>query len=174
MVAIDLEIVLRGTGYRTRLSPYDPNILLFEDDAIFGFVALFDTPAQLLSLWRDKQALFIRKNAEALRRGSMKSWNCYAVFLCSGIAEEADRRIMAEVEEDLALTRKLVADGVTTLRDVQQALLPILPIQNHSAPSEETTLDLSARLDTWPTQAIRALEGKATAAELIEILWDNQ
>lgn len=174
MVLIDVESSLRNSGYKCRLSPYDADMLLFEDEAIFGFVAQFDNAAQLLASWRDKQSLFIQKSAGVLRRASMKSWNCYSVFFCSEIANEAHRRAMAEVEEDLALTRKLVADGVTTLRDVQRALLPILPIQNHAAPSGATTLNLASRLETWSPQAIRALEGNATAAELIDILWDAQ
>ena len=174
MVLIDIESTLRSGGYRCTLSAYDAGMLLFEDDTIFGFVELFESPGQLLASWRDKQALFIQKNAGALRRASMKSWNCYAVFLCSEIARDADKHAIADVEEDLSLTRKLIADGVATLRDVQRALLPILPIQNHAAPSGGPPLDLAARLETWSPQAIRALEGEATAAELVDILWDAQ
>jgi hypothetical protein len=145
MVVIDIETSLRSGGYRSRLSPYDSNMLLFEDEAIFGFAILFETATQLLDLWREKQALFIQKNAGALRRANMKSWNCYALFLCAEIADEMNKRAMTEIEEDLALTRKLVADGVTTLRDVQRALLPILPIQNHAVPSRAPTLNLASR-----------------------------
>jgi hypothetical protein len=81
---------------------------------------------------------------------------------------------MTDVEEDLSLTRKLVGDGVATLRDVQRVLLPILPIQNPTVAPSAGSLNLAARLEGWSSQAIRSLEGNASAAELIDILWDAQ
>jgi hypothetical protein len=174
MVSLDIETVLRNGGYRCRMSPYDQDILLFEDDSIFGFVVLYDTVERLLATWKEKQTHFIQKNAGTLRRANMKAWNCYAVFLSSEIAHDEQRPSLADIEEDLSLTRKLVADGVSTQRDAQRALLPVLPIQNHAVPSSDLTLNLSTRLDSWSVQAVRALEGDATATELLEILWDTQ
>jgi hypothetical protein len=174
MVFLDIEAALKSAGYRCRMSQYDQDLLLFEDESIFGFVVLFDTVERLLETWKDKQTLFIQKNAGALRRANMKAWNCYAVFLCTETAPELQKPALVEIEEDLALTRKLIADGVATQRDVQRALLPILPIQNRAAPSGAIALDLSTRLESWSPQAIRALEGDATAAELLEVLWDAQ
>jgi hypothetical protein len=174
MVSLDIETALRNGGYRCRMSPYDQDILLFEDESIFGFVVLYDTVERLLATWKEKQSLFIQKNAGTLRRANMKAWNCYAVFLCTEVAPERHKSALVEIEEDLALTRKIVADGVATQRDTQRALLPVLPIQNHAVPSSDIALDLSARLDSWSPQAIRGLEGDATPAELLEILWDAQ
>jgi hypothetical protein len=174
MISLDIETVLRHGGYTCRMAPYDQDILLFEDDSLFGFVVLYDTVESLLATWRDKQAHFIKRNASSLRRANMKAWNCYAVFLCSDTALDEQKAAFAEIEEDLSLTRKLVADGVSTQRDAQRALLPVLPIQNHAAPSSDNDLNLSTRLNSWPAQAIRALEGDATAPELLELLWDLQ
>jgi hypothetical protein len=53
MVLIDVDASLRSARYRCRMSPYDSTMLLFEDEAIFGFVVLFDTATRLLSLWRE-------------------------------------------------------------------------------------------------------------------------
>jgi hypothetical protein len=156
------------------MSPYDQDILLFEDDSLFGFVILYDNVNDLLSAWKSQQTYFIQRHASTLRRANMKTWNCYAVFLSSESAPDGQRAALAEIEEDLSLTRKLVADGISTQRDVQRALLPILPIQNPAVASSSTALDLSARLDSWSAHAVRALEGDATATEILEILWDIQ
>ena len=174
MVSLDIETVLKNGGYRCRMSPYDQNILLFEDDSLFGFVVLYDNVDALLATWKSQQTYFIQRHASTLRRTNMKTWNCYAVFLSSESAQEEQKPALAEIEEDLSLTRKLVADGISTQRDAQRALLPILPIQNPAVASSDAALNLSARLDSWSIQAVRALEGDATATELLEILWDAQ
>jgi hypothetical protein len=172
MLMIDVESILNTAGYRCRMSSYDPSVLLFEDDSILGFVSMFESPVELLDQWREKQATFIQKSATALRRSSMKSWNCYAIFMCSQPAGEKLRKSFAEVEEDLSLIRKIVADGVATQRDVQRAFLPILPIQNQALAIANATLDIAARLETWPKQALLALQGDASATDLVEILLD--
>src|SRR5689334_10783681 len=105
MVFLDIEAALRNGGYRCRMSPYDQDILLFEDESIFGFVVLFDTVQRLLETWKGKQTLFIQKNAGALRRANMKAWNCYSLFLCTETAPEFQKAALVEIEEDLALTR---------------------------------------------------------------------
>ena len=79
--ALDVEAVLKEADYHCWTCPYDPTVLLFEDDSIFGFVVLFETADQLLSRWKEKQGQFIARMAVELRRSSRKSWNCYAIFL---------------------------------------------------------------------------------------------
>ena len=172
MASFDIEATLRSNGYRCRLSQYDAEMLLFEDDAIFGFVVLFDTAPQLLSQWKGRQTTFIQKNAGALRRAHMKSWNCYAIYLSAEPAAEILSPALSDIEEDLALTRKIVADGISTARDVQRALLPILPIQNPSVTTATAASSLGTRLEGWLPPSLRALEGHASAEELLEILWD--
>lgn len=154
------------------MSPYDPSMLLFEDEAIFGFVVLFDNPIELLESWRSKQALFIQKNSSTLKRAHMKSWNCYSVYLSTQPAPTSLKRFLAEIEEDLALTRKIVGDGIATQRDVQRALLSILPIQNHAVSASTAKVDLGSRLDGWSALALHALEGTTSAEDMLDILWD--
>lgn len=172
MLITELESTLSAARYRCWTSSYDPSVLLFEDESILGFIGTFENAADLLDLWRDKQATFIQNSASALRRSSMKSWNCYAIFVCSQVAGEEDRKLFNEIEEDLSLTRKIVADGVVTQRDIQRAFLPILPIQNHALATTSAALDIAARLETWPKHALLALQGDASATDLVEILLD--
>jgi hypothetical protein len=172
MLSSDIDTTLRSNGYRCRISPYDASMLLFEDEAIFGFVVLFEDANQLLESWKAKQTLFIQRNASALRRAHMKSWNCYSVYLSSQPASAAMKPLLAEIEEDLALTRKIVGDGVSTQRDIQRALLPILPIQNHAVTASAAKVDLGSRLHGWSPSALHALEGATTAEDLLDILWD--
>lgn len=169
---IDVEAVLQEAGYRCKIAGYDPGVLLFEDDSILGFATLFESAADLLAQWREKQNTFIARTAAALRHSSTKSWNCYAVYLCSSPADDGLKPQLSDLEENLSLTRKLVADGLATSRDIQRALLPILPIQNQTSTSSIHSAGLGARLDSWPKAALLALEGDATATELIEILLD--
>ncbi len=172
MFSSDIDTTLRSNNYRCRMSPYDSSMLLFEDEAIFGFVVLFDDAVQLLESWKSKQALFIQRNATALKRAHMKSWNCYSIYLSSQPAPTSLKPFLAEIEEDLALTRKIVGDGIATPRDIQRALLPILPIQNHAVSSSTAKADLGSRLHGWSPSALHALEGATTAEDLLEILWD--
>ena len=172
MFISDFDTVLHSNGYKSRLSSYDSSMLLFEDEAIFGFIVLFEHVDELLESWQFKQSLFIGRNATALKRARMKSWNCYSVYLSSQPCPAELRPLLSELEEDLALTRKIVGDDVATQRDLQRVLLPILPIQNHSVSASTATLDLASRLDGWSTSAVRALQ-TGSASDLLDILWET-
>jgi hypothetical protein len=167
---IDVEEVLKDAGYRCRVASFNPELLLFEDDSILGFVNLFETVKDLLDQWRDKQRLFIQRSSSALRSSTKKSWNCYAIFLCASPANIEQRQGLNDIEEDLSLIRKLVSDGVSTRRDIQRALLPILPIQNRTTSADIASPSLGERLENWPRSAILVLEGDGTPVDLIELL----
>ena len=156
--SLDVEAVLRNADYHCWTAPYDPAILLFEDDSILGFVVLFETAEQLLSQWKEKQGQFIARMAVELRRSSRKSWNCYAVFLVNEKAEIEYQARLADLEEDLSLMRKLVSDHVSSSNDLYRVLMPILPIQNQISSTLLEQEGVSARLSSWPEDARRVLE----------------
>jgi hypothetical protein len=170
----DVESVLEQAGFRCRISSYDPSVLWFEDDSILGFVGIFDTAEEMVKSWSNKQATFIQRNAAALRRSNLKAWNCYAILLCAEQVNLEGRQLFAEIEGDLSLTRKIVAEGISTQRDLQRALLPILPIQNRALVAASESLDLESRLDLWPKNAVLALEGEGTALDVLESLLDSK
>jgi len=168
--AHDIEELLTNVDYHCSAAPYDPTILLFEDDSILGFVVLFETAEQLLSQWKEKQGQFIARMAVELRRSSRKSWNCYAVFLAHDKAETEEMARLVDLEEDLSLTRKLVSDNVSSVSDLRSVLMPILPIQNQISSTLLDQEGVSARLSSWPEDARRVLETGGRATEMIELL----
>jgi hypothetical protein len=79
------------------------------------------------------------------------------------------------LEEDLALTRKLVGDGVSISEDVEQVLMPILSIRHQSSTAQIEEENPLSRLSAWSGQAKRLLEAHASSAtELIEALLGDQ
>jgi hypothetical protein len=172
--ALDVEAVFRDADYHCWAAPYDPTILLFEDDSILGFVVLFETAEQLLSQWKEKQGRFIARMSVELRRSSRKSWNCYAVFLANEKAETDHLALLADLEEDLSLTRKLVSDHVSSVSDLQRVLMPILPIQNQISSTLLEQEGVSSRLSSWPEDARRVLETGGSATEIVELLIEAQ
>jgi hypothetical protein len=170
-----VEAILKEAGFRCSAAPYDPMILLFEDESIMGFVASFESAEQLLEKWKDQQARFIAKLAVPLRRAARKSWNCYAILLSHSPATPALRPKLAMLEEDLTLTRKLVGDNVSNDESLEHVLMPILPIRHQlSAPQIDQNVP-GARLKSWSEDARRLLESdEASPTDLLEALLGDQ
>src|SRR5690349_3362447 len=117
--------VLRNSSYTVIPSGENGGSLQFEDDAVLGLVHFFDTVQELLQSWESIQDSFLRRVAKQLRMEPRKAWNAYTVLLCSESCSEALRKSFEAVEEDFRGTRKITYDGVQTLQDVEQALLPL-------------------------------------------------
>jgi hypothetical protein len=123
----EVESTLRSAGFRTARDRNLTGIVVFEDDTILGFVAVYDTADGIVSNWRVLQDEFLKRNAVHLRRDPQKAWNTYSIFLTD---DEVDQLASAalEVEADVHATRKILRGGVATKGDVQSALAPILPL----------------------------------------------
>src|ERR1035441_2660256 len=107
------QVVLQDAGYQTWLSSVNrETVIVFEDDAVMGFVCIFDDAASMLERWREMETALLGAHASALQRGGDKTWNIYCAFLSSAVADKAQIREIRWIEEDLERTRKLSACGL--------------------------------------------------------------
>ena len=170
-----VQIVLQDAGYQTWLAPIDGDAaIVFEDDAVMGFVCIFDDVTSLLQRWRDMETALLGAHAPALRRGGEKTWNVYCVFLCSVALDEVRSREVRWIEEDLERTRKIAACGLQNREQIINALLPLLPIQYQPVLDSEE-FDLTHRLkrriaDIAPAAGDAALNEGVPAVEVVRIL----
>lgn len=107
------------------------NSRVFEDP--YGIVAVvaYQTWSDLAEKWPDAQGQLVELISAHLTRPEPKSWEGYLVLLTPSEAPASARSQLADIRYDTNRVRKLVATGddLRTLDDVEQALLPLLPLQ---------------------------------------------
>lgn len=170
-----VQMVLQDAGYETWLSSVSgETVIIFEDDAVMGFVCMFDDVASMLGRWRNMETALLTAHASALQRGGEKTWNVYCAFLCSAVPDKVQIREVRWIEEDLERTRKIAACGLISREQVVTALLPLLPIQ-YQPVLDSDEFDLSQRLkkrisDIAPAATNAVLDDAISAAEIVRIL----
>jgi hypothetical protein len=137
--------VLTSNGYVEVAVPESKtsSARIFED--AFGIVAVnvYETWGELSSKWHIAQGEFVDLISDHLRRGEPKAWEGYLVLLTPTLVGEGETLEITKVRNDTTRVRKLVASGndLTTLDDVQTALLPLLPLPiNESISADESNL----------------------------------
>lgn len=123
----EVEAIFRSNGFRVARAKDLEDTVIFEDETILGFVAVYTSADDIVAHWRGKQDLFLRKNAPQLRRDPSKAWNTYAIFLTAAPVDQRAWDLLG-VESDMHATRKIVRGGIITRADAVQALAPILPL----------------------------------------------
>lgn len=170
-----VQVVLQDAGYETWLLSVDGLPAVgFEDNAVMGFVCLFDDTPSLLRRWRDLETKLLTVHASSLQKAGEKTWNIYSVFLSSGSADETQLREIRWIEEDLERTRKIAACELSSRDEIVRALLPLLPIQRQPLLDSED-FDLTQRLrkriaSIAPDAANAVLDDAVTPAEVVRLL----
>ena len=170
-----VQVVLEDAGYETWLMSIEGiRSIGFEDNAVMGFVCLFDDVAALLANWRSLETKLLVRHASSLQKGGDKTWNLYSVFLSSASASETQAREVRWISEDLERTRKLAACGLSSLEQVLTALLPLLPIQSQPL-LESADFDLTQRLEKRivgiaPEGAKAVLNNDVAPADVVRLL----
>jgi hypothetical protein len=170
-----VQVVLQDAGYETWLLSVDGLPAVgFEDNAVMGFVCLFEDAPSLLHRWRDLETKLLTVHASSLQKAGEKTWNIYSVFLSSGSADETQLREIRWIEEDLERTRKIAACGLSSRDEIVKALLPLLPIQRQPLLDSED-FDLTQRLrkriaSIAPEAANAVLDDAVTPAEVVRLL----
>ncbi|MFA3919129.1 hypothetical protein [Ruegeria hyattellae] len=153
----------------------DGPVLLFENDAVLGFVLCFPDAGIMLERWKEISQRIFTCEQFALRRAESKAWNAYLVLLTSTPGDYGENIMLGGIEEDLVGTRKIARAGVADAGDVCSALLPLLAIRN--AP-RLNALDMSAEIRLRTTELPRDLvEGflsSASEGTLIQLLEEDK
>jgi hypothetical protein len=125
-----LEVVLQDSGYRTApVSVEGVPSVLFEDEALLGFVAVFEDVRTLLGRWQAVETALLTRYAPHLQVAGDKAWNVYCAFLSPAAASLTEQRELDWIEENQERTRKIAAAGVMGKEELYGAPLPVLPIQ---------------------------------------------
>ena len=147
----------------------------FEDASILGFISEFPTVRQLLDGWQEAQDHFLRSNASDLRRDRRKSWNVYSIVLTPERASDDQARALVAVEEDFRATRKVARAGISTDRDVENALAVLLPIRHRVSLGTENALGRVAdRLKLLPPTAVASLLRDASGEGFVASLLSEE
>lgn len=76
-----VQVVLQDAGYETWLLSVDGvRVIVFEDDAVMGFVCLFEDVPSLLRDWRALETTLLTRHAASLQRGEIRLGTCTVFF----------------------------------------------------------------------------------------------
>jgi hypothetical protein len=172
-ITSSVQIILQEAGYATWLVAVDQlTVVCFEDDAVMGFVSIFEEPGLLLQNWRSVESTLLTRHAPRFREAEEKAWNVYSIFLCSKPASEDETREIRRIDEDLERTRKVAACGLAVHADIVTALLPVLPIQYRPRlEGEDLTERLKKRIAAIAPAAVDvALDETVAPADVVRLL----
>jgi hypothetical protein len=139
VLAAASELLVSG-GYSVVPTPpgWEGTVRLFEDP--YGIVALhlYETWDRLIQEWHVAQGELVDLISEHLSRPEPKAWEGYLVVFTTGLMTGSDRTSLTDLRYDTNRVRKLVSTGeeLETLDDVRTALLPLLPLDPETPPSE--------------------------------------
>lgn len=162
MVDLITEVrrVLEKTNYSVLRTRNADDTVYFEDGNLMGFVWAAPTVHDICKEWEARQDSFLKSNSQILRKSDLKAWNLYAVFLAMDEPSGEDRPTLVAIEEDFRAARKIARGGISTSKDVLNALLPLLPIQAMVSVSREDTLvRLKERVTSVPPSAVEIVLG---------------
>jgi hypothetical protein len=168
-----VQIVLEEAGYAVWLVVADDSTAVcFEDEAVMGFVCMFDDPEQLLSRWSSIESTLLVRHAARFRTAEQKAWNVYSIFLCAKAGTEEQTREITSIDENLERTRKIAACGLVGKDDVVTALLPVLPLQYRPVLERENVTErLKRRISAIaPTAVDVALDENVPASDVLPML----
>lgn len=170
-----LQVTLQQAGYQTWMTSINGiETVCFEDDAVMGFVCIFEDAATLLAHWRSVEIMWLTKHAPSLHKAGEKTWNVYSVFLSAGAADPVQLRELRAIEEDLERTRKITGCGLSNRSAFIAAVLPLLPLQYQPVLDSED-FDLTQRLrkriaTIAPAAATGALDETVSPSEVVRLL----
>lgn len=163
--------ILDEVGYKTKIVQGEGgDFIIFEASTYFGFIFFFENELDLMSSWHSRERSAIEMIKFSLRGAGEKAWNLYSVFLCGAEGGDISWEI-ERIEENFALTRKIARIGVKDRIDVENALLPLLPLRTSLKVYEDNfNAVLQSRLDRFPESAVNALIFGGDPSEIVRAL----
>jgi hypothetical protein len=173
-IANQSQLILRNAGYETM--PWTGGsvpVVCFENQSVLGFLYIFPTASAMFENWRAVQEVVLRRFSPAIKLSGQKAWNVYSVFVTE---DSAPNTWTAErIEEDFTLTRKIAHAGVTSLDELRQALLPLLPVASRPQVEQTNFAEiLRERLSEISPAAVNAFLGAAQPKDVADILEESR
>lgn len=141
LLAAATEVLVEG-GYREVSPPMARSSLTRIMEDPYGVVALclFDTWDQLSESWNLGQGELVEIMSAHISRSDPKAWEGYLVLLAVGPASPDQSVAINRLRYDTNRVRKIVATGsdLSSVRDVESALLPLLPLRPEGLSSEQS------------------------------------
>ena len=151
LIAVASQVLSEG-GYqqiREGFSEWDtPTSRLFEDEYNVVGVVVFDTCAELLRTWPDRQGSIVDVISQHVGRAELKSWDGYLVLMTPSLAPSESTEIEG-VRYNTTRLRKIVATGddLRSSTDVERVLRTLLPLgQEQARLTQGSALDLLPNL----------------------------
>lgn len=163
--------LLEEADYDTTAAGLPGDRFVFEDENIFGVVAVFSGTDDLIAGWERLQDDFIGRNSGSLNAVPEKAWNIYAIFLTEDGADEEEKRRLLQIEEDFRGARKIARSGVRP-HNLDAALAPLLPVRPGGTRSGQS---ISARIRQSPAvnqSLAEALESDAAVDRLRDLFME--
>lgn len=121
---------------------------LFEDP--YGIVAVvtYDTWRDLVSSWAEVQTSFVELVSKYVTSSEAKAWEGYLILLTPSILTSDGYSEAERIRYDTSRVRKILATGdeLKGLADVEQVLMPLLPLREVALGREESSLDVLPEL----------------------------
>lgn len=157
-ILYEAKNLLDAAGYHTcHIS--EKEWLIFEDEALFGFICLAQKVSDVLEVWEKAQDSFLMRNSVRLREFPLKAWNAYSVFLTEAECPTNLKADLLRIEEDFRGTRKIVQTEISSIDELYAALFPLLPIKNLVSLKEvDSTPRLESRLSFLRPNELEALK----------------
>lgn len=107
------------------------NSRIFEDHCGIVALVVYETWEDLSSNWVEAQASLVELISKYLTSYEAKAWEGYLVLLTPALLGSEVKVEATRIRYDISRVRKLVATGdeLRRLKDVEQVLLPLLPLQ---------------------------------------------
>lgn len=177
----DCADVLAEAGFSTRRTeiPADDGgrnfeTLAFEDATVLGFIVAYDTPEQLIAIWRADRDRIALRHREVLQAARQKAWNAYLVLVSRGPADFAQSLMLGQIEEDLEAMRKITKAGVAVNGGARMALLPLLPFRaSPSLDPIEMPAEIQSRSTELNEQVVAAFLSNADEGVVMQLLEDQ-
>ncbi len=170
-IGTQTEIILREAGFETW--PWTGGtvpVICFENAVVAGFVHLFSSAQDLLTLWEQAQHATLNRHSVSLRSAGAKAWNIYSIFLAETGTPEIARQI-ERIEEDFSMARKLARGDIRSADDLRAALLPLLPIQAQpSLGKSHISERLRSRLSELSPAVVEAFIGPTSAPDVAHMI----
>ena len=119
---------------------------VFEDRYCIVGVVVYETSAELVSGWPRAQAMLVELMTRFVGRGEPKAWEGYLALFTP--ARPENRLEIDTIRRDTTRVRKFVTTGeeLKGLKDIERALLPLLPLSEAEGSGDESALEILPRL----------------------------